>query len=335
MGVGEPPQRLAEMREGLQPLGEFALMKEGMFSRVLSMAELGMDPASAMARLRFALWACGATGGCEAVLLAEEFPGIEYLACNAILGPRQRIALLIHNVSSRRRQIPLGRLRLIHRADRVLCLSPYSRGVLVERYGVPEAKVRVVYSRVDTDFFRPDPGPSRRHIASAGAVNRDYRTLVEAVSGLDVDVKIAVDSPWRYSIGEPDHLAGLPPNVEMRSWGTYRELRRLYAESAFVVVPLKRRQLVSGITVTLEAMAMGRAVILSRNPYVEGFIEHGETGFYVEPGNVEQLRETIVRLLEQPDLAEAVGRKARRRAEERFSVNAYLERLIAPVHELA
>jgi glycosyltransferase involved in cell wall biosynthesis len=96
-----------------------------------------------------------------------------------------------------------------------------------------------------------------------------------------------------------------------------------------VVVPLAR-PIISGITVALEGMAMGKPVILTRNPYVEGFIEDGATGFYVEPANPAQLRDRIRWLLDHPEEAEAMGRRAREKAERDFSVERYVERILQP-----
>jgi hypothetical protein len=89
-------------------------------------------------------------------------------------------------------------------------------------------------------------------VCSAGAVSRDYETLIEATRTLSVPVKIAADTAWRYSVAKQE-VGPLPDYVEMRSWGNYQNLRSLYAESSVVVVPLERA-LLSGVTVALEAM---------------------------------------------------------------------------------
>ena len=75
-------------------------------------------------------------------------------------------------------------------------------------------------------------------ICAVGQELRDYPTLVEAVRGLDVDVVIAAASPWSK---REDSSAGLdiPPNVEVGAFDLF-ELRQLYADAAFVVVPLRR-----------------------------------------------------------------------------------------------
>ncbi|MFL5345507.1 MAG: glycosyltransferase family 4 protein [Hyalangium sp.] len=333
IGVGEPAKRVNDALAKKGPMGEFAAMNLGVFSQVVSMAQRGMNPASNADCARFALEAWRETREARNILLAEEFPGIQFLAVDALLSRRKRrIVMLLHNVASKKRWLALSKLRLARRVDHFLCLSPHSQRILVEEYGFPSERVSVIYSRVDTDYFRPQPEqPTKRQVCAAGAVNRDYDSLIRAAMDLDAEVKIAADTVWRYSVAGKEHeqARALPPNVEMRSWGTYANLRQLYAESRVVVVPLAR-PIISGITVALEGMAMGKPVILTRNPYVEGFLEDGVTGFHVEPGNPAQLRERIRWLLENPQQAEAMGRRGREKAERDFSVGRYVERILAP-----
>lgn len=332
IGVGEPVSRVNDALEKKGPMGEFAAMSRDVFTQVLSMAQRGMNPASNVDCAKFALAAWRETRERQNLFLAEEFPAIQFLAWNRLLSRRRRrIVLLVHNVSSKKRWLALSKLGLGKRVDHFLCLSPHSQRVLVEEYGLPRERVSVIYSRVDTAYFQPQPEqPTKRQVCAAGAVNRDYDSLIEAASGLDADVKIAADTVWRYSVaGKEQQARPLPANVEMRSWGTYANLRQLYAESRVVVVPLAR-PIISGITVALEGMAMGKPVILTRNPYVEGFIEDGVTGFHVEPSNPAQLREKIRWLLDHPEEADAMGRRAREKAARDFSVERYVERILAP-----
>ena len=328
--VGEPVERVMQAKKKEAPNGEFAVLSGEYFSRVVAVCDRGGNPSSIVSRMKFALLAYHETRDCRNIYLGEEFPGIEYLMWQKVFRRPKRIVMLLHNVTSKSRWIPLRKLNLAKQVDHFLCLSPYSKQMLVTRYGIPENKVTVVYSRVDTDYFAPDPqAEARQQICSAGAINRDYRTLIDATRGINVDVKIAADTAWKYTVPSINSVADLPDNVEMRSWGNYSNLRRLYAESRIVVVPLLRPGYVSGITVALEAMAMGKAVILTRNPAVEGFIKDYETGFYVKPGDVKQLQETIVYLLENPDIADAVGQRARKAVLMRFTLEQYVQRIMS------
>jgi glycosyltransferase involved in cell wall biosynthesis len=113
----------------------------------------------------------------------------------------------------------------------------------------------------------------------------------------------------------------------MRSWGNYLNLRSLYAQSAMVVVPLLRPML-SGVTVALEGMAMGKPVILSFNPYVREFLQDGENGFFVPAGDAAALREKIRFVLDHPQEAERMGARAREWVLERFTVPQYVARIL-------
>ena len=94
---------------------------------------------------------------------------------------------------------------------------------------------------------------------------------------------------------------------------SFAELRRLYARSRFVVVPLLPTDNDNGITSILEAMGMGRAVICTRTRGQVGVVIEGETGLMVPPGDARALREAIQYLWEHPDVAERMGRAGRQR----------------------
>jgi len=327
--VGERKKTLDDVAAGIAPTAEYAtFLRDGHFSRVMAMVDEDVDVGATGAMVGFALRAYFATWKHENIYLGEEFPGIQYLAVHAVLRRPKRIAMMIHNVASMRRHLPLATLRLGRLVDHLLCISEKSRQELLARYGVPSSRITVIGSRVDTGFFSPLPAAQvRRQVCSAGAVNRDYETLIEAARPLDVPTKIAADTAWRYSTGDAP-VGPRPAFVEMRSWGSYLKLRGLYAESAVVVVPLKKAML-SGVTVALEAMAMGKPVILTHNAYVEEFLRDGENGFFVPAGDAGALRDKIAYLLDHPQEAARIGERARNWVVERFSVDRFVQKILS------
>jgi glycosyltransferase involved in cell wall biosynthesis len=102
----------------------------------------------------------------------------------------------------------------------------------------------------------------------------------------------------------------LPANVEVRAMDA-QELRRAYADAAIVVVPLVAADNNAGISVLLEAMSMGRPVIVTRTAGQHDVVVDGVTGLYVPPGDPAALRDAIRRLFDDPAAAEAMGRRAR------------------------
>ncbi|HEX9655858.1 MAG TPA: glycosyltransferase family 4 protein, partial [Bacteroidota bacterium] len=75
-----------------------------------------------------------------------------------------------------------------------------------------------------------------------------------------------------------------------------------------------------GLPVALvEAMAVGKPVVATAVSGTPEVVTDGETGFLVEPKNVDQLAERITRLIEDPSLRDRMGRAARIRVKEKFS----------------
>jgi glycosyltransferase involved in cell wall biosynthesis len=187
---------------------------------------------------------------------------------------------------------------------------------------------------VDTAFFSPAAVVARqdRMICAAGLELRDYRTLVDAVRGLDVRVVIAAGSPWST---RPDTVRDddVPANVEVCTLD-FVALRQLYADARLVVMPLQDVDFQAGITTILEAMAMGKAVVCSQTRGQTDTIVHERTGLYVPPGDATALRSAIERLLDEPELADALGAAARRWTVEHADVGVYAERLGGHVDRL-
>lgn len=165
----------------------------------------------------------------------------------------------------------------------------------------------------------------RRQICAVGLEFRDYPTLIEAVRDLDVEVVIAAASPWSK---RADTTAGreIPPNVRVQRFSQY-DLRQLYADSCFLVMPLYDVPFQAGVTALLEAMAMERAVICSRTSGQTDVVVEGETGVYVHPGDAKVLRAAIKHLLSHPEEAARMGRAGRVRVEHEMSLDRYVERL--------
>jgi glycosyltransferase involved in cell wall biosynthesis len=204
----------------------------------------------------------------------------------------------------------------------------YAENVL----GIPGAKLYLIPFHADTRFYHPMPGARvERRIASAGLELRDYPTMIEAVRGLDLDVRLAAASPWSKRKNETTDRA-LPPNVDARGYG-YRELRDLYASSQFVVVPLYETDFQAGVTTILEAMAMGKAVIASSTRGQRDVIQDGVNGLYVPPGDVAALRAAITNLLASPERAAQLGANARRTMETEMSLDLWADRIAKVVRQ--
>ncbi len=235
--------------------------------------------------------------------------------------------MLVHILSVGKKMRLLDRFGLQAYIDTFFVYASWQKRFIESRWQVPPARVVHTHFMVDSTFFAPQQvtAQPRRMICAVGLEFRDYPTLIEAVRGLDVEVVIAAASPWSKR-ADSTQQAELPTNVTVRKFSQY-ELRQLYADSSFVVMPLYPVDFQAGVTAILEAMAMGKAVICSRTPGQTDVIEEGKTGFYVPPSDPQALRERIEFLLTNPAMAAQVGTMGRQQVETELGLAHYATRL--------
>ena len=237
-------------------------------------------------------------------------------------------------------KVSTGKKRLLLRGlsgqmDGVFVYATTQYDFARQHLAIPAAKLHLIPFHADAAFYRPMPAAPdapARIICSAGLEWRDYPTLLQAVSGMDVDVRLAAASPWSKHRNETETRV-LPPNVSARRY-EYSELRQLYADARFVVVPLYENDFQAGITTILEGMAMGKAIITTRTTGQIDTIRHEENGLYVAPGDADGWRAAITRLLDNPDQAERMGRQARADIENSMSLEHWVRRITDVTHSL-
>ena len=101
------------------------------------------------------------------------------------------------------------------------------------------------------------------------------------------------------------------------------------------MVPVLNTDFQAGVTTLLEAMAMGKAVVVSATDGQRDIVEDGETGILVPPGNVLALREAVSNLLANPRERKRLGGNARHAVEARFSLDVYASAIAGHLDELA
>lgn len=180
-------------------------------------------------------------------------------------------------------------------------------------------KPQVILFGIDDKFWMPGSpitSPVQNYILSVGSdFLRDYPVLLKAID----------DHPLRIVTRQklPSNL--LKPSVIVKSDLDWIELREWYQHAKFVIIPVKNEPRNSGHTSTLQAMACGRAVILSDTPglWDRERMKHLETCYLVKPENVEALREAISFLLAHPEEASRIGNNARKLVEQHYSSRIY------------
>ena len=128
----------------------------------------------------------------------------------------------------------------------------------------------------------------------------------------------------------------LPANVtwENADWYsqvlTDEEVRDLYRRAAVVVVPIKDVPQPSGQSVTLQAMATGRPVVLSktRGLWAHEELRDGQNLVLVPPADPRELARSVQLLLDDQPRANAIGLAARKSVLAGATSQRYAERLL-------
>jgi glycosyltransferase involved in cell wall biosynthesis len=213
---------------------------------------------------------------------------------------------------------------------RFICLSSKQRDILVNEVGVPAEKISVLYNPTDAKFFSPPEqcaAVSQRSYAFAcGMQDRDYEVLKAAARLVSFPFEV-VASGYNGTIADALHGVSNIKVYDRRL--TYVELRRLYAEARFVVVPLLPVEHAGGATSLLEGMAMGQAVIVTNSPGISDYLEGGVGAIVVPPHNPRALAQAVSELWADPGRCEDMGRRNRAWVEQRGLFRGYVEKTSA------
>ena len=209
--------------------------------------------------------------------------------------------------------------------DELVVLSAGAREDLAAWLGTPTGRIRVLPFGTDCEFWRntAHPGEHRSRVVSVGSDSgRDYPTLLAAAAEFPLHIVTRQSLP-----------SGRYPNLIHSTDHSPVELRDIYSHAAFVVIPLHDLSQPSGQSATLQAMACGKLVIVTRTRgwWGEPFVRDGETCVLVSPGDVSALRDAMQRFWSEPELCRRIGQKAREAVVAHFSEDqmaAALDRLI-------
>jgi glycosyltransferase involved in cell wall biosynthesis len=261
------------------------------------------------------------------------------------LNPNEKMMLRFNRVLRR------YETQLMKRSDALIAVSRYTVGELTELYGIEEEKIHVIYNGVDINKFkpRPDRAELRREFGLeeekkiALFVGRLYHR-----KGLEIllhsippviqefgDVKFAISGTGfkkkEQSLRDLAKELDIEDHVTFLGYVPDEKLPDLYSASDIFVLPAIYENFPFAI---LEAQATALPVISTKVGGIPEFLADNENGFLIDPGDPEQLTQRILALLQDPKLAEEMGRQGRKLIEEKFSWRLITSQVIDLYHKL-
>lgn len=142
---------------------------------------------------------------------------------------------------------------------------------------------------------------------STGLSNRDYDFLIKVFDGIDARLKIAC----------PNLKQETPSNIEILGNCFGDEMKKYMFNSHAVLIPLKDLNISSGQLVFLQAMQMGKPIIITDSAPTRSYLT--DENAFIKPNDVEAWRHAINILDIDPMRYKAMSDSNRQRSRNEFS----------------
>jgi glycosyltransferase involved in cell wall biosynthesis len=196
--------------------------------------------------------------------------------------------------------------------------------------GYPESQIEVVPCFTDLHALEPYVD-CRRTIFFAGRVVREkgLMELVLALSRIHAPWKLIVagDGPDLLRVKETVRQLRVEDRIDFMGWCDNGQHLRFYREASVVVLPSVWPEPFG--LVGIEAMSYAKPVVAFNVGGIPDWLEDGVTGFMVSPGDIQGMADRISLLLENPDVARAMGEAGRKKVEREFVADSHVEKLLA------
>ncbi len=215
-------------------------------------------------------------------------------------------------------------LKCVRKADKIIVLCSQSQQE-AQAAGFSRQQIIHIPNGVDLSVFVPASRPpaASRHILFVGRLDKmkGVDILLEAIAelkknGITCSCTIVGDGPGKENL---QNAAGkLHIENQIVFAGTCSDIVRHLHTAAVFVFPSRSEGMPNAV---LEAMACGVPVIATSVGGIPDIIQNGRNGLLVAPDDSRALSSALASLLTDPDLAAALGSRARMEAESLYSLD--------------
>ncbi len=236
------------------------------------------------------------------------------------------------------------------RGEKVIAISEFIKQHIIANYKINEKNIVVIHRGVDLSQFDRDNLPDRRIVQKAsklqieldkpiimlpGRITRwkGHEFLLDALALIPKDAYLCLfvgdtDKHMQYVRKLQDKIAELELTENIRIINNVGDMPALYS-LADIVVSASIRPEAFG-RVAAEAQAMERLVVATNHGGACETIMDGKTGWLIEPGNVEVLAKTILKLLKLSDKQrKTITNRAKKHIKDKFSLESMTTQTLA------
>ncbi|MDK3155402.1 glycosyltransferase family 4 protein [Kamptonema cortianum] len=202
-------------------------------------------------------------------------------------------------------------------------VSQHMANLVVERFRIPRSNIRIVYNgcRIPETTARPDSGlivtlGHFQEYKNPAVWLRTARIVLQR--NPSAEFLWLGDGPLIETYREEIRRAGLSEKIHLP--GHHPDVTKALSRARVYFHPSRMES--HGIAV-IEAMAHGVPCVASRVGGLKESVVEDQTGFLLDPDDVDGFADGILRLLNEPGLADRLGGEGRKRAIALFSTESW------------
>jgi len=234
--------------------------------------------------------------------------------------------------------------------DRFIVISDELKKFLIDKHKIPPENIFKIYNGIELNEYHPDNSDkSSMKIRKEFGINKDefliagigrlvwqkgFEYLIDAVPRITKQIAkikflIVGEGPLKESLIEKSKKLEVEDKIVFT--GFRSDIKEILTSIDILVMPSLREGFPM---VTLEAMAMVKPIVATDINGIREQIDHDENGLLILPENPEAIADAIIFLFNNKEKSEQLGFAARKRAEEKFSIEEMIRKTKAVYEEL-
>ena len=228
--------------------------------------------------------------------------------------------------------------RLVSRHGTMVVVSQDLKRFVCDKVGVADKRVEVIYNGVapaqtvtdeEAQKCKAELGISGCYplLGVVGSLYpvKGHRFLLEAMPEVLrrwPKARLLVIGRGELEVSLKEQVEQLAIGANVHFLGMRQDVPRLLSLLVAFVLP----SLSEGLSLALlEAMASGKPVVATRVGGNPELIDHGQTGFLVQPEDARDLAANLLKLLSDPEMMQQFGRQAAERVRQHFSMGQMVD----------
>lgn len=227
--------------------------------------------------------------------------------------PNKKQALHLHGFPHVKREIDEITLGI---PDTLISVADFVTQNWKEMYDIQKT-IHLCYNGMDPEEFKPLDFKKDIDIFYIGRLIpiKGVDTLIKSVAKVkeskeNIKVAIGGTGPQKEELEELTKRLGLEQNIKFLGYVNDENLLLNYNQSKIAIFPSYAREGV--LTTMLEAASCETAIITGNCCGMKEFLKHERNGLLIEPQNQSQLTDYVLRLLNDEQLREKLGKQARK-----------------------